>query len=207
MIIIKQYYGPKQPYIFDTDTLYMKDVIVIGGGLAGLQAAVMTAKAGEETIVFDTGESLVLNSSNIQNLVGHDSVAGNELLTSGKNKVEEFNGEIKEEKVEKLERTDSGLKITTEGSEYEAEYVVIASAGELEFIEVDLDLEDGVEGPYMMEQHIVTDDSNKASENVYAAGLANSWEYQSSVALGDGAKAAVNLLSDKYGEPYEDHDM
>lgn len=59
----------------------------------------------------------------------------------------------------------------------------------------------------MMEQHIVTDDSNKASENVYAAGLANSWEYQSSVALGDGAKAAVNLLSDKYGEPYEDHDM
>jgi len=185
----------------------MKDVIVIGGGLAGLQAGVFTAKAGEETLLFDSGESLVLNTSNIQNLVGHDSVAGQELLTSGKQKIEEFGGEIKDEKVEKLEKTDSGLKITTSEDVYEAEYVVIASAGDLEFIELNLEFEEGAEGPYMMDQHIVTDDSNKAAENVYAAGLANTWEYQSSVAIGDGAKAAVNLLSDKYGEPYEDHDM
>lgn len=184
----------------------MRDVIVIGGGLAGLQAAVMTAKAGEETLVLDTGESLVLSTSNIQNLVGHDSVAGQELLTSGKQKVEEFGGDIAEEEVEKLERTDSGLKVSTEGSEYEAEYVVIASAGELDFIELDVEFEEGAEGPYMMEKHVVTDNSNKAAENVYAAGLANSWEYQTSVAIGDGAKAAVNLLTDKYGEPYEDHD-
>jgi thioredoxin reductase len=58
----------------------------------------------------------------------------------------------------------------------------------------------------MMDQHIVTDDSNKAAESVYAAGLVNSWEYQTSTAIGDGAKAAVNLLSDKKGEPYTDHD-
>jgi len=38
----------------------MKDIIVIGGGLAGLQAATMTAKAGEETLVLDTGEYVVL---------------------------------------------------------------------------------------------------------------------------------------------------
>ena len=184
----------------------MKDIIVIGGGLAGLQAAVMTAKAGEETLVLDSGQSLVLNTSNIQNLIGHDSVAGNELLTSGKQKLEEFNGEIVEEEVKKLERTDSGLKITTSEAEYEAEYVVVASAGDLSFIELDVEFEEGVEGPYMMDKHLVTDDSNKAVENVYAAGLANTWEYQSSVAIGDGAKAAVNLLTDKYGEPYEDHD-
>ena len=184
----------------------MKDIIVIGGGLAGLQAATMTAKAGEKTLVLDTGESLVLSTSNIQNLVGHDSVAGQELLISGKQKVKEFGGEIREEEVEKLERKDSGLKITTTEAEYEAKYVVIASAGNLDYIELDVDFEEGVEGPYMMEQHIVTDDSNKAGEKVYVAGLANSWEYQSSVAIGDGAKAAVNLLSEKYGEPYEDHD-
>lgn len=184
----------------------MKDVIVIGGGLAGLQAAVFTAKAGEGTLVLDSGESLVLSTSNIQNLIGHDSVAGQELLTSGKQKVEEFGGEIVDEEVTKLERTDSGLKVSTEESEYEAEYIVIASAGDLEYIELDVSFEEGVEGPYMMEQHVETDESNKAAENVYAAGLANSWEYQTSVAIGDGAKAAVNLLTDKYGEPYEDHD-
>jgi len=184
----------------------MKDVIVIGGGLAGLQSAVMAAKAGEETMVLDSGQSLVLNTSNIQNLIGHDSIAGSELLASGKQKLGEFDGQIKEETVEKLERTDSGLKIETSDSEYKAEYVVIASAGDLDFIELDIEFEEGVEGPYMMDKHIVTDESNKAVENVYVAGLANTWEYQSSVAIGDGAKAAVNLLTDKYGEPYEDHD-
>jgi thioredoxin reductase len=184
----------------------MKDVIVIGGGLAGLQAATMTAKAGEETLILDSGESLVLSTSNIQNLIGHDSVAGQELLSSGKEKVKEFGGEIREEEVEKLERTDSGLKIRTEKTDYETEYVVIASAGSLDYIELDLEFEGGVEGPYMMDKHIITDDSNKAAEKVYAAGLANSWEYQSSVSIGDGAKASVNLLSEKYGEPYEDHD-
>jgi len=184
----------------------MKDVIVIGGGIAGLQAAVMTAKAGEKTLVLDSEESLVLNTSNIQNLLGHDSVSGKELLKSGKQKIEEYNGEIKNEEVKKVERTDSGLKIETGESDYSAEYVVVASAGDLSFIELDIEFEEGVEGPYMMDKHLLTDDSNKAADNVYAAGLANTWEYQTSVAIGDGAKAAVNLLTDKYGEPYEDHD-
>lgn len=184
----------------------MKDVIVIGGGIAGLQAAVFTAKAGEDTLIIDSGESLVLNTSNIQNLVGHDSVAGQELLTSGKQKLGVFGGQISEEKVKNLERTSEGFKISTEESEYEAEYVVVASAGDISYIDMDVDFEEGVEGPYMMDKHLSTDDSNRAGEKIYAAGLANTWEYQVSVAIGDGAKAAVNLLSDKYGEPFEDHD-
>jgi thioredoxin reductase len=184
----------------------MKDIIVIGGGVAGLQAAVFTAKAGEDTLVLDTGESFVKSTSNIQNLITDDSVAGNELLSRGKEKLDNFGGEIQQEEVENLERTDEGLKIVTEEGDYEAEYVVIASAGNTEYIDLDIEFEEGVEGPYMMDQHIVTDDSNKAAESVYAAGLVNSWEYQTSTAIGDGAKAAVNLLSDKKGEPYTDHD-
>lgn len=185
----------------------MKTVIVIGGGVSGLQAGVFTAKAGEETLVLDTGESLVHNTSNIQNLIGHDSIAGQELLKKGKDKLETFDGELKEEEVQSLERTDDGFRIETDENEYEAEYVVVASAGSLDYLEgLDVEFEEGVEGPYMMEKHVETDDSNRASDNLYAAGLANTWEYQTSVAIGDGAKAAVNLLSDKYGEPYEDHD-
>jgi thioredoxin reductase (NADPH) len=184
----------------------MRKVVVIGGGVAGLQAAVFTAKAGEETLVLDSGESLVLNTSNIQNLITQDSIAGQEVLRKGKQKLQDFGGEFSEEEVEKLERTDDGFRIETSESEYETEYVLIASAGNHDFIEFELEYEDGVEGPYMMEEHIETDDSNRADEGVYAAGLANSWEYQTSTAIGDGAKAAVNLLSDLRGEPYTDHD-
>jgi thioredoxin reductase (NADPH) len=187
----------------------MKTVIVIGGGIAGLQSAVFTAKAGEETLVLDTGESLVHNTSNIQNLVGHDSISGQELLRKAKDKLNDFSGEIKEEEVEEVEKTEEGFKVVTEEDEYKSEYIVSASAGDLSYLEnLDVEFEDGVEGPYMMDKHVKTDDSNKAVgvEHLYAAGLANTWEYQTSVAIGDGAKSAVNLLSDKYGEPYEDHD-
>ena len=184
----------------------MKTVIVIGGGVAGLQAGVFTAKAGEETLVLDTGESLVLNTSNIQNLITDDSVAGRELLKRGKEKLEEFGGEFREEKVENVERTDEGLKVVTSEADYETEYVVATSAGDLTYLEDLVEFEDGVEGPYMMDRHIKTNGHNKGAERIYAGGLANTWEYQTSVAIGDGAKAAVNLLTDKYGEPFEDHD-
>lgn len=187
----------------------MKTVIVIGGGVAGLQAGIFTAKAGEETLILDTEESLVHNTSNIQNLIGHDSIAGQELLRKGENKLEDFGGELREEKVEKVEETDEGFKVVTEDGEYETEYVIAASAGDLSYLDdLDVEFEEGAEGPYMMDKHVKTDDKNKAVglENLYAAGLANTWEYQTSVAIGDGAKSAVNLISDKYGEPYEDHD-
>jgi thioredoxin reductase len=186
----------------------MKTVIVIGGGLAGLQAGVFAAKAGEETLVLDTGESLVLNTSNIQNLIGHDSIAGNELLKKGKDKLKDFGGEIREEKVEEVRETQEGFKVITEESDYEAEYIVAASAGDLSYLEDLVKFEDGVEGPYMMDRHVKTDQNNQSTENerIFAAGLANTWEYQTSVAIGDGGKAAVNLLTHKQGEPFEDHD-
>lgn len=186
----------------------MVDVTVIGGGIAGLQAAIFTAKAGEETLVIDNDQSLVKNTSNIQNLIGHDSVAGHELLNNGKEKLEDFGAELKEETVEKLKRTGEGLLVETSEGKIETEYVIIASAGMLDYIEIDeIEFEEGVEGANMMDQHVVTDESNKAAKKVYAAGLANTWEYQTSVGIGDGAKAAVNLLSDIRGEPYTDHDM
>lgn len=184
-----------------------RKIIVIGGGISGLQAATFTTKAGEDTLVLDSGESLVKNTSNIQNLIGFDSISGQELLRSGKEKVEEFGGEIKEEEVTKIEKDGEKFKVDTEEEQYEANYLIVASAGALDYLEgLDVEFEEGVEGPYMMERHIKTDDSNKAAERLYAAGLANTWEYQTSTCLGDGAKAAVNLLSEITGEPYTDHD-
>lgn len=35
------------------------EVIVVGGGVAGLSAAVFTARHGLDTLVFDSGESIL----------------------------------------------------------------------------------------------------------------------------------------------------
>lgn len=185
----------------------MKDVIVVGGGIAGLQAAVFTAKAGEETLVLDTGESLVYSTSNIRNLIGHDSIGGQELLKKAREKLDDFDGEYRQEEVISLEKNGDSFSIRTEESGYEADYVVLASAGETDYIDIDdVEFEPGEEGPYMMEKHVVTDEDNLIIDGLYAAGLINYWVYQTSFAIGDGSKAAVNLLSDKYGEVYSDHD-
>lgn len=186
----------------------MKTVTVIGGGVSGLQAGVFTAKAGEDTLVLDSGESLVLNTSNIQNTITNESISGNEILKKGKDKLDEFGGEFKEEEVEKVERIDGGLKVETSENEYETEYVVVASAGMHDFLEgLDIDFVEGLDDPYLMDKHIDTDEDNKAADRVYAAGLARYWVHQTSFAIGDGTKAAANLLTDLKGEPYTDHDV
>ncbi|MFB6158360.1 MAG: FAD-dependent oxidoreductase [Candidatus Nanohalobium sp.] len=186
----------------------MRSVVVVGGGVAGLQAGIFTAKAGEDTVVLDSGESLALNTSNIQNLIGHGSIAGKELLERGKNKLDSFGGEIREEEVEDIEETDEGFKVITEEDEYKAKYIVAASAGDLSYLEDLVKFEEGQEGPYMMDKHVKTGENNQSTENekIFAAGLANTWEYQTSVAVGDGGKAAVNLLTHMHDEPYTDHD-
>jgi thioredoxin reductase len=190
----------------------MRDVLVIGGGVAGLQAAVLTAKAELDTLVLSGGEPLVCSTDKIQNLVTRDLIAGDELIETGRERVRAFDGDILEATVTRLTRegTPGPFTVTTADAEtYTVETVVIATANEFDFLEPlseEIEYTSGRDGEFTMEQHIKTDDANRATDNVYVAGLANTWEYQTSVAIGDGAKAAVNLISDRRGEAYVDHD-
>ncbi len=190
----------------------MRDVLVIGGGVAGLQAAVFTAKAGLDTLVLSGGEPLVCSTDRIQNLVTRDRIAGDEIVETGRERVRALGGDIRETTVTGLarEETPGPFTVTTEDTEtYGGEAVVVATAGEFGFLEPlgdEIEYTSGRDGEFTMERHIETDNANRATENVYVAGLANTWEYQTSVAIGDGAKAAVNLVSDRRDEAYIDHD-
>jgi thioredoxin reductase (NADPH) len=190
----------------------MRDVLVIGGGVAGLQAAVLTAKAGLDTLVLSGGEPLVCSTDKIQNLLTHERIAGEEIVDAGRDRVRAFGGEIDEATVTSLARDGSSgpLTATTETAETRAgESVVVATAGDLGFLDPldeEIEFTGGREGEFTMERHVETDEANRATESVYVAGLANTWEYQTSVAIGDGAKAAINLVSDRREEAYVDHD-
>lgn len=190
----------------------MRDVLVIGGGVAGLQAAVFTAKAGLDTLVLSgSGEPLVCSTDKIQNLVTHDRIAGEEIIETGRGRVRAFGGVIEDATVTRLTRNGpDAFTATTEATEtYDGESVVVATADEFDFLEPlddELEYTNGRAGEFTMEQHIETDDANRATDGVYVAGLANTWEYQTSVAIGDGAKAAVHLISDRRDEAYIDHD-
>jgi thioredoxin reductase (NADPH) len=190
----------------------MRDVLVVGGGVAGLQAAVLTAKAGLDTLVLSGGEPLVCSTDKIQNLVTRDRIAGDEIIETGRERVRSFDGDIEEATATRLVREGrpGPFTVTTDGGEtHTGDAVVVATADDFEFLEPlrdELEYTSGRDGEFTMERHVETDGANRATDNVYVAGLANTWEYQTSVAIGDGAKAAVNLVSDRRGEAYVDHD-
>lgn len=112
----------------------MHDVLVIGGGVAGLQAAVYTAKANLDTLVLDSDQSLVRNTDIIQNLVTHETIADNEIIETGHERVAGLGGTVETATVTALNRDDTPgpLMATTEdGAEHTGRRVVVATASEL----------------------------------------------------------------------------
>jgi thioredoxin reductase (NADPH) len=63
---------------------HIRDVVVIGGGIAGLSAAIYLGRAQRDTLVIDSGKSMARWEPDVQNYLGFpDGVGGDELLRRG----------------------------------------------------------------------------------------------------------------------------
>ena len=61
-----------------------REVIVIGGGIAGLSAAIYLGRAQRDTLVIDSGHSMAKWEPTVENYLGFPKgVAGEKLLRSG----------------------------------------------------------------------------------------------------------------------------
>ena len=57
------------------------DVIIVGGGIAGLSAAIYLGRAKRETLVIDNGKSMARWEPDVQNYLGFpECISGDELL-------------------------------------------------------------------------------------------------------------------------------
>src|SRR6056297_2871206 len=102
----------------------MTDVIVVGGGPAGLSAALFTEKNGLDTVVYDTDETW-MHKAHLFNYLGIDSVDGTEFVKGAREQVESFDADLRVgEAVTGVESDGEGFTLTTEDSEYDAQYVV-----------------------------------------------------------------------------------
>ncbi|MFW5918765.1 MAG: NAD(P)/FAD-dependent oxidoreductase [Halanaeroarchaeum sp.] len=178
----------------------MTDVIVAGGGPAGLSAALFTAKNGLDTTVFDTDETW-MHKAYLFNYLGIDEIDGSAFMESARSQVADFGVTTREAEVTGVSATDDGFAVTTDDGRYEAPYLILATGADRELGD-DLGVEftdDGV---------IDADVSMETSvEDAYATGaMVRPEEWEAIIAAGDGGAAALNILSKEKGERYHDFD-
>jgi len=107
----------------------MENVIIIGGGPAGLSAAIYLARADLKPLVFagsPPGGQLTLTSE-VENYPGFESILGSELIEKMRNQAKKFGAKIIDENVLKIDLTKPNHKIYITGKEYESRSVIIAT--------------------------------------------------------------------------------
>ena len=177
-------------------------VIVVGGGPAGLSAALFTAKNGLETTVFDTDETW-MHKAHLFNYLGIGSVGGSEFMATARQQVDDFGTDRRQgEEVTSVEDADDGFVVETDDGTYEADYVILATGANRD-LAADLGCE-------FTDEELVDVGVNMETsvDGVYATGaMVRPEEWQAAIAVGDGAAAALNILSSEKGEYYHDFDV
>ncbi|MEU6500669.1 NAD(P)/FAD-dependent oxidoreductase [Streptomyces californicus] len=94
------------------------DVVIVGGGAAGLSGALALARARRSVLVIDAGEPRNAPASHVHNYLGRESTPPGELLAIGRNEAAGYGAEIVAGRVASAERLpgaeDAGFRVVTE---------------------------------------------------------------------------------------------
>lgn len=105
----------------------MTDIIIIGGGPAGLTAAVYACRSGKSVMLFEklTYGGQIAKSAKVENYPAISEIGGAEFSMNLYNQAKNFGCEFKNENV--LSVKDGGMKkVVTAKGEYEAKAVIFA---------------------------------------------------------------------------------
>ncbi len=184
-----------------TEVEGMTDVLVVGGGPAGLSSALFTQKNGLETTVFDA-DGTWMHKAHLFNYLGVGSQDGSAFMETARTQVDSFGVDRKQDtKVTDVGQTDGGFEVTTEDDTHEATYLVLATGADRDLAETlgcDMTDEDVVDVDVTMETSV---------DDAYATGgMVRAEEWQAVISAGDGAAAALNILTKEKGEHFHDFD-
>ena len=182
----------------------MPDVIVIGDGPGGLSAALFLAKSKLDVVVFGQDKT-AMHYALIKNYLGIPEILGAEFQRVARQQVTDLGARLRGERVEEITAaTGAGASwtITLEGGEQLSARYVVLSEGK---------------GPRLARQlglvfdeatGIATDRNARSSlDGVYIVGRsARPGRSQAIISAGDGAAAAIDILSREKGESFVDWD-
>lgn len=115
------------------------DIIIIGGGPAGLAAAVYTCRALLKTVIFEKrylGGQLI-GTELIENYPGFpDVITGIDLTQRMETQAKQFGADIRYEDVLKLDVEDKVKIVTTDSGKYASQIVILAAGADPKKLEV-----------------------------------------------------------------------
>jgi thioredoxin reductase (NADPH) len=104
------------------------EVVVVGGGPAGLTAALYSTRLGHATALVDRGGGRAAMMQDVHNLIGvREEHSGNEFLSVGKDQLEEYGCDLHRDMIASCSREDDGMILEGNTGTYRTEYVVLAT--------------------------------------------------------------------------------
>ena len=110
------------------------DVIIVGGGAAGLTAAIYTCRAGLKTLMLERlmPGGQVINAESIENFPGFpDGISGAEIGPLMQQQAMKYGLEIQLGEVDELAREDGMWRVSAWGNEHRGKTVIIAGGSTL----------------------------------------------------------------------------
>ncbi|WP_424014408.1 FAD-binding protein [Halorubrum xinjiangense] len=187
-----------------------RDVVVVGGGVAGLSAAVYTARQGLGTLVVDPDGSILRRNARLENFPGFPlGVDARRLLDLLGEQAETAGADRLDARVTRVSLVDADgeadgtdnarFVVATDGDDQiRARHVVAATKNETGYLE-DLD---GVAIVDRGKAYVDADERGRTGvDGLYAAGGLARKPHQAAVCAGHGAEVAVTLLEES-DEPF-----
>ncbi|KAA0016323.1 NAD(P)/FAD-dependent oxidoreductase [Antrihabitans cavernicola] len=105
------------------------DVVIVGGGAAGLSAALLLARSLRRVVVIDSGQPRNAPSSHVHGYLGRDGVLPDDLLAAGRSEIVGYGGEIVADRVVQIEQASTGFVLTTAGGPALSSRAVLVASG------------------------------------------------------------------------------
>ncbi len=184
------------------------DVLIIGGGAAGMSCALILGSAKNKPFATDKTIGIIihqktsaLTSGLFNNVLGLKSgTTGKEILEDGKKQLVETYPhviQLEKEKVIKIDGETGNFTVKTNKNNYHAKTIVVAVGpsnlfnieGLNQYVELHQKL------PPAKERIQLKNNDHKVTEGIYVAGVLAGWRSQFVIACGSGVSVATDILT------------
>ncbi|MGE5409594.1 MAG: NAD(P)/FAD-dependent oxidoreductase, partial [Clostridiales bacterium] len=106
----------------------MYDVIIIGGGPAGLNAALFLGRCRRKILVLDSGKPRNIHTKAMHGYLSRDGIKPLEFLSIGAEELKKYDVKKRQTEVNRIDKTETGFEITNnEGEKFYSKKLLIAT--------------------------------------------------------------------------------